>query len=180
MGKLYWVPILSLLAVTAPALGEDKPAIDYAQVITTMGELVGGGVEKETKNGQCVVSITVDRNKVNRDFKTLQALNFLNPDISQTFINTHENPAAMAMATQFSVMAIITQYRTTNIDKCAFVALFLITDEYGHEKKQSLFGFGFDRKLFNKINWDNFDNSNLPKVAYQYQSSSWALAHFMD
>lgn len=168
--------------LTSSASTEDKvPAsIDYAQAMTTMTELVGGGVETGTTNGQCVVSITVDRGKVNRDFQKLQTIGLLNPDISQTFINTHQNPAALAMATQLTVMAIISKYRTTAMDKCAFVASFLITDEYGQEKKQVLFGFGFDRKLFNKINWENFENSNLPKVSYQYQMSSWASAHFMD
>jgi len=179
------VALFSLVAscvFATPAPAEDKPSapVDYAQAMTAMTELVGGGVESETKNGRCGVSITVDRGKVNRDFQKLQMIGLLNPDISQTFINTHQNPAGFAMATQFAVMAIINEYRTTIIDKCAFVASFLITDEYGQEKKQSLFGFGFDRKLFNKINWDNFENSSLPKVSYQYQLSSWALEHFMD
>lgn len=173
--------IIASCVLATSARAEDTPApVDYAQAMTTMTELLGGGVESETKNGQCVVSVTVDRGKVNRDFQKLQTIGLLNPDISQTFINTHQNPAALAMATQLAVMAIITEYRTTNMDKCAFVASFLITDEYGQVKKQSLFGFGFDRKLFNKINWDNFENANLPKVSYQYQSSTWASAHFMD
>jgi hypothetical protein len=85
--------------------------------MTTMTELVGGGVETETKNGQCVVSVTVDRGKVNRDFQKLQTIGLLNPDISQTFINTHQNPAALAMATQLTVMAIIFEYRATTMDK---------------------------------------------------------------
>lgn len=169
-----------LFAVSVQAEDKVPNGDDYAAVLSMMTELVGGSVETKTDSGQRVVSITVDRNKVNRDLEKLQALKLLNPDISQTFVATHQNPAGLAIATQLAVMAVIVEYRTHATDKCAFAAYFLVPDDYGQQQKIPLFAFGFDRALYNKINWENFDNSNLSKVARGYKMSSWATAHFLD
>jgi hypothetical protein len=173
---------IAALLFAASAQAEEKlpSADDYANVLSMMTELVGGAVETKTDSGRRVVSITVDRNKVNRDLEKLQGLKLLNPDISQTFVATHQNPAGIAIATQLAVMAVIVEYRTHATDHCAFVAYFLVPDDYGQQQKIPLFAFGFDRALYNKINWTNFDNANLSKVAHQYKMSSWATAHFMD
>jgi hypothetical protein len=182
MRHLTMLLIASFLISTSAQAEEEKPAsaTDYAAVLSTMAQLVGGSVDAKTESGQRVVSVTVDRNKVNRDFEKFQALKLLNPDITQTFIATHQNPAALAIATQLAVMAVIVEYRTQKTDKCSFVAYFLVPDDYGHQQKIPLFAFGFNRALYNRINWDNFDNTNLSKVAHGYKLSSWATAHFLD
>jgi hypothetical protein len=115
----------------ASAQAEEKLAnpVDYAAVLSMMSDLVGGSVETKTSAGQRVVSVTIDRNKVNRDLEKLQALKLLNPDISQTFVATHQNPASIAIATQLAVMAVIVEFRTHATDKCAFVAYFLVPDD---------------------------------------------------
>jgi hypothetical protein len=174
--------LISSFLISTSAQAEEKPAssTDYAAVLSMMAELAGGSVDAKTESGQRVISVTVDRNKVNRDFEKFQALKLLNPDITQTFIATHQNPAALAIATQLAVMAVIVEYRTQKTDKCSFVAYFLVPDDYGHQQKIPLFAFGFDRALYNRINWDNFDNTNLSKVAHGYKLSSWATAHFLD
>jgi hypothetical protein len=179
------VRLLNLLTAivifpSIPALAQDKPQVDYASALETMKDLVGGTVDQTTKDGRCVISVSVDRAKVDSDFTKLQKIGLLNPDITQTFMNTHRNPAPIAMATQLAVMTIISKYKTTAIDKCAFVANLLVPDEFGNAKPIALFGFGFDRQLFDKINWDNFENSNLPKVSYQYKQTAWTTAHFLD
>jgi hypothetical protein len=179
--QLNWLLIASFL-MCVPVQAEEKSgdAVDYQAVLSMLTELVGGSVNTKTESGQRVVSITVDRSTVNRDFEKLQALKLLNPDISQTFIATHQNPAGLAIANQLAVMAVIVEYRTQKTDKCAFVAYFLVPDDYGHQQKIPLFAFGFDRALYNRINWDNFDNTNLSKVAHGYKLSSWATAHILD
>lgn len=180
MRNLKMLLIASFLISTSAQADEKSADADYAAVLSTMTKLVGGTVEAKTESGRRVISITVDRNKVNRDFEKFQALKLLNRDITQTFIATHQNPAALAIATQLAVMAVITEYRTEKTDKSAFVTYFLIPDDFGQVKKIPVFAFGFDRALFNRINWDNFDNSNLSKVAQGYKLSAWANAHFMD
>lgn len=174
--------LIATFLISTCAQAEENPAKpdDYSAVLSMIADLVGGSVNAKTEVGQRVVSITVDRNKVNRDFEKLQALKLLNPDISQTFIAMHQNPAGLAIATQLAVMAVVTEYRTQKTDKCAFVAYFLVPDDYGQQQKIPLFAFGFDRALYNKINWDNFDDSNLSKVAHGYKLSSWATAHLLD
>lgn len=173
--------LIAALMMPSPVSAEEKLSTsDYAGVLSMLSDMAGGSVDAKIQNGQKVVSITIDRDKVDRDFKKFQALQLLNSDITETFINTHQNPAPLSIATQLAVMAVIVEYRTQKTDHCAFVAVFLVPDDYGQLQKIPVFAFGFDRALFNKINWDNFDNSKLSKVAYQYKTSSWAQAHFLD
>jgi len=49
-----------------------------------------------------------------------------------------------------------------------------------HRQKELVLSFGFDRALFEKIEWNNFEVFNLRLVAPEFQFSQWTQAHFDD
>lgn len=56
-------------------------------------------------------------------------------------------------------------YETESIDKIYFLINGPFQDKYGNLSWKPIVAFDFDRELFNKINWKNFLNSDLLKVA---------------
>lgn len=143
-------------------------------------DVIGGSTETKSEPGQRVISIVIDRNTVNGELSTLQRLGLINPDMNQTYFRAHENLLSFVVSLQASTMAVIAEYRAEKTDRSLVNVFFLVPDDYGQKQKQQAYSFTFDRALFNRINWDNFDNSNLPKVAHEFQYSPWARANFMN
>jgi hypothetical protein len=46
-------------------------------------------------------------------------------------------------------------------------------DQFGTSKRHLLYSFNFDRKLFEKINWDGFMPNDLSSVTHNFHFSSW-------
>ncbi|MCQ8277541.1 peptidoglycan-binding protein [Acetobacteraceae bacterium KSS8] len=54
------------------------------------------------------------------------------------------------------------------LDRCRFAFNAFTRDLYGRDQEKPLFAFGFDRALFDRINWTAFDPANLPRVAQDF------------
>lgn len=50
-------------------------------------------------------------------------------------------------------------------DKCLFIQTITIIDDYGNDKTIPALSYNFTRDIYKKINWDNFPNQNMIKVA---------------
>jgi len=56
-------------------------------------------------------------------------------------------------------------------DACTFVEYIIETDDFGNPQKTMIAKFSFSRRLFEKVNWDNFDASKLPLISLHYETN---------
>ena len=122
----------------------------------------------------------MDFKKIISNIDALKGMGLLNNDLSQTFVNLHPNRPVAAIATFAAVMTIIAEYRTEQTDQANFVVFLNIPDVYGKIQVQQLFSFDFNRKLFDRVNWDNFETANLAKIAPHFKFSPWLVEHLFE
>ena len=121
------------------------------------------------------VAIYLDQQRVISSIPNMQEMGLLNPDITQTTINLYPNAISITVATEMAVLKTIDAYSHSGIDEAVFSISLVVSDEYGHEQTKPLFSYRFNRALNNRINWDNFQIGNLPKVALGFRYSNWAM-----
>lgn len=124
------------------------------------------------------VEIIVNEDTTLKAVPLLQSQGVLNPDISQTFINAYPHSVCIVFAQMASVMNIMDAYSNTSIDKADFSIFLEVTNDYGERIKKPVFTFSFDRKTYNRIHWDNFQMSKLPKVGLRFRYTPWATANY--
>jgi len=175
--KLVAIFLLILSSGVARAENEEP---DWSTALENYLSAVGGAVDVASEKSSTKVTVTIEQDKVLENWKFFQKVGMLNEDFDQAYINTHRNAVTMVVSISGLMAAIITQYKTTKIDKANFYANLRVVDVYGHEQKQLLYSFAFDRTLFNKINWMNFQAANLMKVAPSFTFSPWLKANLSE
>jgi hypothetical protein len=156
--KLVAVFLLILYSGVARAENEEP---DWSSALENYLSVVGGAVDVASEKSPTKVTVTIEQAKVLENWKFFQKVGMLNQDFDQAYINTHKNLVTMVVSMGGLMGAIIKEYKTTKIDKATFYANLRVIDMYGQEQKQVLYSFSFDRALFNKINWMNFQAANL-------------------
>ncbi|HWG06028.1 MAG TPA: hypothetical protein VG271_13525 [Beijerinckiaceae bacterium] len=107
---------------------------------------------------------------------SLQAMQVFNPDLNQTFFATHPYSTSMFILTFAAVSTVMAEYRSDKaLDKLRFSIDLADTDIYGQENVTPAITFDFDRALFQRINWDNFETQNLGKVAKNFRIAPWMM-----
>lgn len=120
------------------------------------------------------IAITLDRNAVIASLQEKEQAGLLNPVFTAGYINTHKNSLAIVTGLVHSAMELDEAYQNTNTDRSRVRVVMVLADDYGHRQKIPLFSFGFDRALYNKIDWEHFDPADIPKVAQNFRYSPWA------
>jgi hypothetical protein len=120
-----------------------------------------------------VVEIDINQDKALESVPSMQTSGMMNPDITQTEINTNPVMYAGLIGLVFSGLIVNDVYTTTNSDNLIFKGYLLSADDYGNMKKHLTYTFAFSRNLFNKINWKNFSTNGIPKIAPNFKFSEW-------
>ncbi len=170
------VAVFLIILFSGVARAEDEEP-DWSKGLEGYLSMVGGKVDVASEKSPTKVTVTIDQDKVLENWKFFQKVGMLNEDFDQAYINTHKNLVTMVISISGLMAAIIAEYKTTKIDKANFYANLRVIDVYGQEQTQLLYSFAFDRALFNKINWMNFQAVNLMKVAPSFAYSPWLKAN---
>lgn len=133
--------------------------------------LASSGIFYVAKND--LVEITVDENKAIAAVPNLQSSNIINSEITETFINNYPEVSAANVGLIMTGSIISYYYANSKADLTHFKVYLLQPDDYGNINKKLLISFDFNRNLFNKINWTNFDNAKLAKVALNFKITAW-------
>jgi hypothetical protein len=111
------------------------------------------------------IDLSCDHGDVVQKIPTLQQLGVLNSELGQTYINQHEDLMVGVVMLFASTMILPPAYKSSAIDAVEFRGTETIVDDYGHKQQVDAFSFHFNRKLFQKIDWGNFDSKRLMKIA---------------
>jgi hypothetical protein len=172
------IAALLLIVSTTIVRAEDQP--NNSAALSNFLSWVGGKVETSTDKNPGKITLTLDQAKAIENWKVFQKIGLLNEDFDQSYVNSHRIAITMVISLGGAMFAVLAQYRDTKIDKTNFAVYAQLTDLFGHDQTQLLYSFGFDRALFNKINWDKFETANLMKVAPGFTISPWLKAHMSD
>jgi hypothetical protein len=153
------------------------PDIAYADEASHLQEVFsdfGATVAYSREDGVPTYEIAIDRMKFMRAIPSLQAKEILSPELTATDARRRQNSLAIYCATYMSATTLESLYRFRGETGNMKIATFLMDpDESGHPLKRELFQFTFTRDLFDKIDWDNFQIKNLPKVTPGYREGPW-------
>lgn len=120
------------------------------------------------------IEVLIDQATALQAIPLLQKGGMLNPDLTQTFINVHPNAVTLVLATTMTALELNDAYTNSNIDQAEVEGIMLKVDDFGHKQRVPLFSFWFDRSIFSKIDWNNFEPGNIAKVSRHFQYSEWA------
>lgn len=99
-------------------------------------------------------------------------MGMLNPDITQTRINSEPNMLSMAFALQMLPVATKEVYENNKeVDRCEFLQSLSSIDDYGNDKKITVLTYQFTRALYKRINWDNVQAQSMMKIAPKFHMS---------
>lgn len=93
--------------------------------------------------------------------------------VTQAWLNSRPVMTAVGLLLGYLNFPIMETMRTHDIAVLNISAYIIYPDEYGNHKKNLAFTCQIDRKLYNKINWINFDTRNIPRLFHNFQYSNW-------
>lgn len=167
------VLVVVLLAPTVIAMAQDK---DQDADKMSLFSQFGFTRVNSAPGKPCVVESTLSEDDFVKAIPTLQKVGILNPDITQTEINT--KPHLLESAFTMEMAPLVTQDLFEKNDKvmtCQFRQILSDVDDYGTDRKRLIFSYKFDRATNNRVNWDNFKAMNFPKIAPAFKYEAWFL-----
>lgn len=118
----------------------------------------------------------VDKKKFIEFIPTLQSLGYINPELSQTFLNGNSTMIA-AFQLQRMTPALLHEFyksdpKVDSVEGHGFVSL---ADDFGHLERHEAFNYGFSRNIYTKINWDAFDENKFNRVSKNFRYTAWLI-----
>jgi hypothetical protein len=121
--------------------------------------------------GQNLV-IVVDQKRLMEIIPTLQKAGLIDANLSSTQIGFYQSLLATTVSMRFVASLIKKIYLTHSKTDIIHVDTYLLTpDIFGNNGKELCYSFDFDRKLFQKINWQQFQISNLQHIVSNFKAS---------
>lgn len=156
--------LLMSLSIVSFAGTPDDP-LEFTSMLTSFGITY-----KKTNDN---IDIYMNENKLLQKIPEMQALGALNPEITQTQINLAPTMLTAISGLYFTTAIIPYIYKTTKVDQMHFKLYLITQNDYGNDETHLYVSFNFNRTLYAKINWDNFQISNLVKIAPHFKYSEW-------
>lgn len=119
------------------------------------------------------ITVECDRAKVIANIPMLQQLDIINPDLTETQINLMPNTITMSFLLVDVAGLMPMVYKAVPMDQSDWTVVLKVADLYGHLQTKTAFTFRFNKALFDRINWDNFETQNFAKVAPGFRFSPW-------
>ena len=161
-------------ALTSPALNAIAQDLD-ADVLTAFSAF-GYTHIKPTPGKPCVVETVLSEDDFIKAIPALQKIGILNPDLTQTAINTKPHMIESAFTLQTAPVATRDLFeKNEKIITCQFRQMLTDTDDYGADRKRLMFSYKFDRATNNRVKWDNLKTANFPKIAPEFKFELWFM-----
>ena len=168
---LFRCVVMTLGAIISSAIAaraEDKKANGQAPQSTVNMVFGRYGFHSDPKlsTTECNVNMNLDQKTFLENFKEIQKIGLLNETLDSSTVFTKPNTLSLAFLFQMIPAATKALYdENAHADKCSFKQTMTILDDYGNDKTVLALSYTFTRAIYRKINWDNFPNQNMIKVA---------------
>lgn len=118
------------------------------------------------------LAIVIDPKKLLKSVPKLQKTGHLDPLLTKAEVNFYQPLLVTTLSIRYVVNIIKNMYMTQqNLDEIHVNADILTTDQYGNNAKSFCYAFDFDRKLYQKINWEKFQAENINEIAPHFKMS---------
>lgn len=162
-----------LVAFASYALPAGAKAQDRARLPSEMLEGLRANaidVEMRRDRGRQIMDLTVRVQDFVEILPRLQARGMMNPDLSATAARTRAFSLAAVYAQQWAGTLLEPLYRDNRgIDALTVRVHEAFPDDFGHMRREMVLSFEFDRRLYERINWENFELHRLPRVAQNHR-----------
>jgi hypothetical protein len=174
MRVMKMTALLCLVVSTATAQSDnsEKPSLNINDVFGGFGFTTSTSIEPS-----CRVIGTIDKQTYLQKVPLLQTMGMLNHDLTKADINIKPTMLAAAFAMQMApVVTKETFEKNPGVNICSFAVNLKEADVYGHTVDNNIFFYTFNRATFDKINWDQFDATNMPQVARPFSFNPEMMA----
>jgi len=161
------VPMAAMFFSTANA---DQPSWD---AFTKGVGASGCSFRVKLKSKPVTVEMVCDEQQVIQSLPVLQKMGMMNPDITQTMANMYPEKVVLGYMVQITPAAVSVFYKDHHVNMSKWATGIVVPDLYGHPSARVISSFRFDRKTFNRIEWDAFPPQNFPSVAPGFQYSEY-------
>lgn len=164
----FWAVVIIVAACLMPISGvaDETATAHFDAVLKELGcgEALAGGL----------LTMSCDEATIIGQAPELQERGVLNPDLTQTAINLDRIGIAGAVTFTATTVALKDVYaQNASLDRLKVRAILIVPDLYGHLDPRPIFTFGFDRALYNRIDWSHFDQTNLAQISKGFAFSPW-------
>ena len=125
----------------------------------------------------CRVVGTLDEGIFVTRIPALQRLDLLNRELKQAEIDA--KPTTLAVAFTMQMEPAVTKETfdlNSHASVCAFIYNLRGRNRYGHAAENKILSYTFDRKTYEKINWETFKATNMAKVAQHFMRDPAMMA----
>lgn len=116
--------------------------------------------------------VYIDQNKILKNISKLQKKGIIDRNLTNTEISFYETQLVAMTSIPYITQVIKNLYHSNNKnDQIHIISYLLTTDLYGNNIKLFCYSFNFNRQLYQKINWQNFQANNIVKIAPDFTVS---------
>jgi len=162
------ITVVGIFFSGLPSRAEDKQPQE--SMINAVFGRFGFHTAPNVSPTKCIVKMDLNQKTFLDNFELIKKFGLLNETLDNSQIYKRPNSLSMAFMFQMLPVATKTLYEeNSNADKCEFEQTITILDDYGNEKALLALSYTFTRAVHSKINWDNFPNQNIMKVAPKFR-----------
>jgi hypothetical protein len=143
-----------------PAAAQPAP-----QTVATPFDEDGYGLTATVTPKQCLVVSSIDLAQMVAKTSDLQAKGMIRPDVDAAHVKAHAWTTASVYALKAEPIFLVTVFKNSpEIKLCHFGVGFVDFDG----KPQIAFTFSLTRAMYDKVDWSNFDPTDLPNVVQDF------------
>lgn len=139
---------------------------------TFMQNLAASGLTYELKGQSLAVSI--DMVKALNTIPKLQEMGYINKNVTQA--DVIHSPVILSFMIGMLFTAVIVHHEymiNKGLDQVNVKSYLLVPDKKGKLNKEMCFSFGFNRKIFKKVDWDKITEGGFAKASQNFLISDW-------
>lgn len=164
--RLLTLSICSLVLFST--LSQAKNPDNKLQAPYQKGSTVGISYEF---NGQ-ELYVLIDPKEVLKTIPKLQKTGLIDRNLTKTEIGFYQSLLAGTASIPYVTNLIKTIYSKNNqINQISVYTYLLSPDLYGNTGKEPCYSFDFDRNLYQRINWANFQSNNIKRITSNFKTS---------
>ena len=163
------VCIMGLLAMkVTPCVAQAENALGKLRYFYQHSKTVGITYQLEGQN----LAVFVKTQTLLNSISALQKAVYINLQMNNTQADAYEPILAANLSINYVTSIVKAIYlRHDNLDLAHVNVYLFLPDRYGNNQKTFCYAFDFNRALYQKINWANFDANNIKFIAPNFKTS---------
>lgn len=126
------------------------------------------------------MTIVIDELKALNTIPKLQQLGYLNKNIKLDDVKKNPTILAFMIGMLFTAVIVHHEYAVNSgMDKLQVQSFMLTPVAKAKFVKQPCYSFEFDRRIYNKVNWEKISEGGFAKSSRNYKMSPWCYQHLL-